>query len=135
MEASGNTITVLTIDKGNETMAGNDIGFKCLRKAVTGIAGAVGREPVHTQFPSVDLDLALETIPEAMREKAMEWYIRGIKRGMAKATQMMADGEITMEGDTVVAPAKMKVRVRTRHAGGDWEKHEITVKADEIGFE
>lgn len=116
-------------------MAGNNIGYKCLRKAVNGIADAVGRDPVHTQYPGTDLDLAVESIPEALREKAMEWYIRGIKRGMAKATQMMADGEIHAEGDAVYAPDKIKVKVRTRHAGGEWEKHEIIVKSEEIGFE
>ena len=106
------------------------------RKAVNGIAEALDVEPSHSRYPSLDFEAALETIPEAIREQAIEWYIRGIKRGMAKATDLMAEGKIYVHEDgTLRAPAKMEVKVRTRLRGEEWERHALNVKATEIGFE
>lgn len=105
------------------------------RKAVNGIADALNQEPSHSKYPSLDLDTALEGIPEALKEKAIEWYIRGIKRGMAKATDLMASNKIYSENGFVYAPQKIKVNVKTKFAGGKWESHEVIVKSSEVGFE
>ncbi|MFM2478544.1 hypothetical protein [Celerinatantimonas sp. MCCC 1A17872] len=69
-----------------------------------------------------------------MREKALQWYKRGIKRGMRVATDLMAEGEIYKEADIVHAPNSMKVKSKIKMSGGDWEKYSVTVKAKEIGF-
>lgn len=105
------------------------------RKAVNGIADALNQEPSYSKYPSLDLDAALEGIPEALKEKAIEWYIRGIKRGMAKATDLMASNKIYPENGFVYAPQKIKVTVKTKFAGGNWAPLEVIVKSSEIGFE
>lgn len=104
------------------------------RKAVNGIADALGREAVHSTRPSLDLDLALDGIPDALRGKAIEWYERGVSRGLSKATDMMAEGAITFDGNHVHAPREFLVRVRTRFAGSEWESRELRVRATDIGF-
>lgn len=105
------------------------------RKVVNGIASAVGQKPTHSKFPSEDFEAALELIPEAFKEKALEWYIRGIKRGMAKATDLMAEGTIYVQDGAVIAPATMELKVRTKFRGDEWCRHEVEVQAKEIGFE
>jgi hypothetical protein len=105
------------------------------RKAVNGIAEALDQEPSHSKYPSLDFEAALEGIPDTIKEQAIEWYIRGIKRGMAKATDLMAEGTIYVHDGIIHAPAKMVLKVRTKHKGGDWERHVVSVRATEIGFE
>ena len=104
------------------------------RKAVNGIADALDQEPTHSKYPSLDLEAALEGIPDAFKQKAIEWYVRGIKRGMAKATDLMASRKIYIEDGTVYAPQKLKINVRTKFSGGDWEPLEVVVLTKEIGF-
>jgi hypothetical protein len=105
------------------------------RKAVNGIAEALDQEPNHSRHPSLDFEAALEGIPDAIKQKAIEWYIRGIKRGMAKATDLMAEQKIYVREGTVYAPKTIKVKVRTKLSGSEWERQEIVVQAREIGFE
>lgn len=105
------------------------------RKAVNGIAEALDQEPKHSRYPSLDLEVALEGIPEAIKQKALEWYVRGIKRGMAKATDLMAEQEIYIKNGTVFAPKTINIKVRTKLSGRDWERREVIVKSNEIGFE
>lgn len=104
------------------------------RKVVNGIADALDQEPVHSKYPSLDLDAALEGIPDAVKQKAIEWYVRGIERGMAKATDLMVARKIYIEDGTVYAPQEFKLNVRTKFSGDDWESREIIVLASEIGF-
>ncbi|CAJ3456006.1 Uncharacterised protein [Burkholderia pseudomallei] len=105
------------------------------RKVVNALAEKVlDQDPRHTRYPSQDFELLLDEIPEAMKAKALEWYERGIKRGMARATDLMASGKITLENGTVYAPAEIQVRVKTKFRGEEWESREFTVDAEEIGF-
>jgi hypothetical protein len=104
------------------------------RKAVNGITKATKQKPNHSRYPSLDLEEALESIPEAMKQKAIEWYIRGIKRGMAKATDLMAEQVIYFKDAAVYAPQKINISVRTKFKGEDWERHELDVESSEIGF-
>jgi hypothetical protein len=120
-----------------ENMSKSPVGASSAtyRKVVNGIASAVGQKPSHSKYPSEDFEAALELIPDALKEKALEWYIRGIKRGMAKATDLMAEGKIFVQDGTVRAPATMELKVRTKLRGGEWERHAVEVQAKEIGFE
>lgn len=104
------------------------------RKAVNGIAEAIKTNPRHTKYPSEDFQDMIDEIPEAMREKALQWYERGIKRGMRKATDLMAEGVIYKEDDTVHAPNSIKVQTKVKMSGGEWEKYSVTLKAKDIGF-
>lgn len=104
------------------------------RKAVNGIADALGKDPVHSKYPGSDFEDALDSIPEELKKKALEWYERGIKRGMAHATDLMASGDIKIADGVVTAPVKMKLKVRTRFQGEDWVSREVTIKSVDIGF-
>lgn len=104
------------------------------RKAVNGIAEVLDKDPNHSRYPSLDFEEALADIPDAMKKKAIEWYVRGIKRGMAKATDLMADGDIYIEKGTVNAPNTINVKVRTKFQGSPWESLKVKVKSNEIGF-
>lgn len=81
------------------------------------------------------LRLTWMNIPEAMKEKALEWYLRGIKRGMKKATDLMLDGEIYMQEGTVFAPDIISIKVKTRFKDEEWRSREYEVLASEIGFD
>lgn len=105
------------------------------RTAVNKLAKKLKRKPIHTNRPSFDFEEMIdEILPEAMKEKALEWYQRGIKRGMDKATDLMVSGKIHRKGEVVYAPEKMKVRVRTKFSGEDWENHLFLIRSKEIGF-
>ena len=106
-----------------------------IRKAVNGISAAIDRKPRHTRYPSLDLQFVLNEIPKNMQKKAIEWYVRGIKRGMAAATDKMAAREIMLVGDNIEAPQEMTIKVRTKFAGEKWTQRKIKVAAEEIGFE
>lgn len=105
------------------------------RKAVNGIARTTNQKPNHTKYPSLDLEEALETIPEAIKQKAIEWYIRGIKRGMAKATDLMLEKKICLKDEILYSPENISMSVRTKFKGEDWQHHKISIKPHEIGFE
>ena len=106
-----------------------------LRKAVNGISEATGKKPVHTRYPSLDFDAALADIPDAMKTMAIEWYIRGIKRGMAKATDLMLEGSIYKEAEIIHAPPVIKLNVRIKFKGEEWKSLPLRIKSKEIGFD
>jgi hypothetical protein len=105
------------------------------RKAVNKIAEALDKDPEHSRYPSADFETALESIPETMREKALEWYERGIRRGLSKATDLMADKTIYLEDGVVYAPKIIQVKVRTKMRGRKWVQHEFSISCCDIGFE
>jgi len=105
------------------------------RKAVNNIAEAIKSDPKHSKYPSDDLSIMIDEIPDAMKAKAIEWYERGVKRGMAKATDLMLDGKIYMDNENVHAPDIIKVKTKIKMSGGDWERKDIIIKATDIGFD
>ena len=104
------------------------------RTAVNEIADAIKTEPNHGKYPSDDLLTIIDEIPEAMREMALEWYTKGIKRGMRKATDLMVDGSIYKKGNTVYAPNSINMSTQIKALGGDIEKKKIIISASDIGF-
>lgn len=105
------------------------------RKVVNDIAEVSDKEPTHSRYPRLDFEAALEGMSEAGKQKAIEWYVRGIKRGMAKATDLMAAKTIYVKDATVYAPKKIKFNVRTKMSGEKWETLKVVIKSHEIGFE
>ncbi|MDH6164856.1 hypothetical protein M2354_004618 [Leclercia adecarboxylata] len=99
------------------------------------VASALGKKARHSGRPSLDLDEIVADIPEAMKEKALEWYLRGIKRGMKKATDLMLEGKVYMQDGAVYAPDTIRVKVRTRFRNEEWSSREFQVKAADIGFD
>jgi hypothetical protein len=104
------------------------------RKVVNDIAEVSGQEPTHSRYPSLDFEVALEGMSEAGKQKAIEWYVRGIKRGMAKATDLMAAKTIYVEDETVYAPKKIKVNLLTKMKGERWKTLKVVINSHEIGF-
>jgi TPR repeat protein len=99
------------------------------------VAEALGKKAKHSGKPSLDLDEIVADIPEAMKEKALEWYERGIKRGMKKATDLMLAGEIHMQDGAVLAPKTITIKVRTRFKNEEWNSRKYIIKTSDIGFE
>lgn len=56
----------------------------------------------------------LEEILEAIREKVLQWYERGIKRDMRGATDLIVENQIYKEADIVHAPNSMKVKSKIK---------------------
>lgn len=106
------------------------------RKAVNKLAKKLKRQPSHSKYPSSDFEEIVEyTVSEVMKEKALQWYEMGIKRGMAKATDMMLFGKIYKKNEEVFAPDEFTIKVKTRFSGEDWERHEFLIKSEDIGFD
>ncbi len=63
------------------------------RKVVNKISEKLNKNQEHSKYPSKDFELVLDKMSEEMKMKALDWYERGIKRGMTVATDMVADGE------------------------------------------
>jgi hypothetical protein len=104
------------------------------RTAVNKVAKAIKRKPRHTRYPSKDLDDIVRKIPGVLDQEIIKWYKLGVKRGMRKATDLMAENAIYKKGEAVYAPDDMMVKVRVRIAGKPWKKVEIHVKPKQIGF-
>ncbi len=77
----------------------------------------------------------LDTLPEMIKKIAMEWYEKGIQRGLKKATDMMAENAIYKENGVLHAPTSIQVCVKTRLNGESWEHRIIEITAEDIGFE
>ncbi|WP_263080163.1 hypothetical protein [Endozoicomonas sp. Mp262] len=105
------------------------------RKATNKIAEAAKLEPRHTANPSDDFLEIVEDMSDAMKTKALDWYERGIKRGMKKATDLMLDGKIYREENIVYAPEEIAVKARIKFSGGEWQPFQLNVKAKDIGFD
>ncbi|MHB9323287.1 hypothetical protein ACP3TG_30080 [Phytobacter diazotrophicus] len=81
----------------------------------------------------MDLNEIVAYIPETMEEKALEWYLRGSKRGMKKATDLMPEGKVYMQDGAVPAPNTMTVKVRTRFRNEEWSPEEFKTKSSDTG--
>jgi len=117
------------------TKEGIDASCATYRTATNTVAKQLKIDPEHTTHPSDDFQEIAELIPEMQKEKALQWYEMGIKRGMINATNMMLDGTLKLNDGTLYCPENIKVRVKTRFAGEDWKKQKFEFKAEEIGFE
>ncbi|KRV69374.1 hypothetical protein AO721_10755 [Aeromonas veronii] len=117
---------------GKESIAAASATY---RKVVNEIAEVLDKEPEHSRYPSADFEAALESIPAAMREKALEWYERGIRRGLSRATDLMADKTIYLKNDVVYAPKTIKIKVRIKMSGDKWTVREFRIHTKDIGFD
>lgn len=105
------------------------------RKASNKVSQATGKEAVHSRYPKLDFEAAVDSIQASSKEKALEWYERGIKRGIAFATDRVADKTIQVEQDgTLIAPENFKVKVRTKFQGDEWKSHELVIDPEAVGF-
>ena len=77
----------------------------------------------------------LDQLPEAIRALAMKWYERGIRRGLKKATDLMLEDQIFKEDGVLHAPNSIDISLKTRCGDEQWEHRQLTIQAEEIGFE
>lgn len=104
-----------------------------LRKSKNQVAAAIGKAPKTTRSPRADFDDIVSKIPAAFRKEALKWYRIGIKRGMKKATDLMAEGTIYEEDGSIIAPRTIKFKVNTS-IQGVVGSHDISIPATDIGF-
>lgn len=104
------------------------------RKAVNTIAAALRIDPQHTRYPSEDLDIHAELIDEKSKERALEWYRRGLKRGFINACDAILEGDIEMKGNTLYSPKKVSISVRVKFKGEKWKDEEFIFSSDDLGF-
>lgn len=118
--------------RSNDGIAGSSATY---RKATNEVAKRLKVDPVHTQYPSEDFQDILDLLDEKQKEKAIEWYERGIIRGLTQATNWFLDGTIYLDNGVLKAPAEWEVKVRVKFAGEKWQKRRFKIEAEEIGFE
>jgi len=104
------------------------------RKAVNTIADALRIDPQHTRYPSEDLDLHAELIDEKSKERALEWYRRGLRRGFINACDAILEGDLELKGNTLYAPKKIVISVRVRFKGDKRRDKEFVFSSEELGF-
>lgn len=106
---------------------------KAIRKLVTTLAPD---EDVPTRgLPTEDFEESLNLARTASERRALEWYRRGLVRGIAKATDWLLDGKISSSGtDLVFNDPEFEVKVRIKLKGKKWRKKTFTIKPCEVGF-
>lgn len=104
------------------------------RKVTSEIAKRLKVKAYHTQFPSEDFVKIANLIGEKSKERALQFYELGLRRGLRKATDWFADGTIHYKDGEVEAPAILKVKVKIKFSGSGWQKHSFGIKTKDIGF-
>ena len=77
----------------------------------------------------------IDQLPDAIRGLLMDWYERGIRRGLKKATDLMLEDQIFKEDGILHAPNSIEIKLKTRCGDEQWESRQVTIDAKEIGFE
>jgi hypothetical protein len=122
--------------KRNRSKEAIEAASKTYRKATTEVARRLLKsKPSHTKYPSEDFQEVLGLAEAKMEEKELEWYRRGLVRGLTKTTDWLLDGTISYKGDHLEAPQELEINVRIRLSGKGWESRQFTIKASEIGFD
>ena len=73
---------------------------------------------------------------KARKQKtALDWYRLGLRRGVERATQAVADGKFTLKNATLSSPAEFTIRKKVKLPGAEeGEMMEFTFTAEELGF-
>jgi len=108
------------------------------RKAVNAIGDALGVEPQHGDTPSDDLEIYADLIEEKSKERAIEWYRRGLKRGFINACDAMLRGNLQLKQKILILNTKSnktsEISVKVKFRGEDWESKTFVFSADELEF-
>ena len=119
------------------------------RKAVNIIADQIGVEPTHTRYPSEDFERLTKSykkhliksvkkgLANAHKERLIEWYKRGLRRGYITACDSLIDpdGELSLEGGELLCDSKhIKIRVRLK-IDGKWHKKTFDFHRKDLEFE
>jgi hypothetical protein len=104
------------------------------RKAVNKVAQALRIDPNHTRYPSEDFESISDLIDEKSRERAFQWYRRGLRRGFEEACDAIVEGKLELKGNTLYCPNKVVISVRMKFKDAPRVEHEFTFSADDLGF-
>jgi hypothetical protein len=105
------------------------------RTAVNKVARSLREPAEHGPYPSEDFEAITDLIDPKSRERALEWYKRGIRRGLIQACNAMLRGELELKGSTLYCPADgLAVSVRVKFIGEPWEQQKFEFPADELDF-
>jgi hypothetical protein len=102
------------------------------RKAVNKVAKSLRVEPTHTRYPSEDFELVAGLIDPKSRERALDWYRRGLCRGFREA---VVGGHLKVtNGVLTCIRKKVVIAVGVRFAGAKKKRKEFRFTANELGF-
>ena len=104
------------------------------RKCVNRVARTLREPAQHTGYPSDDLEAVIDLIDVKSRERALEWYRRGIRRGFIEACDALLDGQLEMKEGTLYCPSDVVISVRVKFRGEPWERRTFEFTADELEF-
>jgi hypothetical protein len=105
------------------------------RKAVNKIADALQIDPLHTKYPSEDLDFHVDQIDEKSKDRALKMYRKGLKRGFINACDAILEGDLEIKDKTLYAPKKVTISVKIKFKGEKWRSEEFVFSSKELGFE
>jgi hypothetical protein len=104
------------------------------RKAFKKIPDALQIEPLHTRYPSEDLDVHVEQIEEKSKDRALRMYRKGLRRGFINACDAILKGDLEMKNNTLYAPKKVAISVKIKFKGEGAKSEEFVFTAKELGF-
>ena len=105
------------------------------RKAVNKVAKVLKEQPNHSRYPSDDFEEMVELIDEKSRDRAIQWYKRGVRRGFIEACDAMLDGQLELKNNILYCLNNVEISVRVKFRGEKWEKMRIEFSAKDLGFE
>lgn len=104
------------------------------RKAVNRVAKVLRVEPDHTRYPSEDFEAIADLIDEKSKERALQWYRRGLRRGFEEACDAVVDGKLEFKDGTLYCPSEVVISVRVRFKDTARIEKEYLFTAEELGF-
>jgi len=105
------------------------------RKAIKIIAAILRVRLKQTSFPSEDFEAVADLIDEKSKERALQWYERGIRRGFIEACDALLDGKLELRDGTLYSPNKVEVSIRFRFHGQPWQRRKFEFRAENLEFE
>lgn len=105
------------------------------RKVVNRVAKVLKEPPNHSRYPSEDFEEMVEMIDEKSRDRALQWYKRGVRRGFIEACDAMLDGQLELKNNTLYCPGNVQICVKVKFRGEEWERLRIKFSAEDLGFD
>jgi len=111
------------------------VASKTYRCATKKLAKVIGVTPIHTRYPSEDFENMLDKADNTTVNRALEWYERGIKRGILHTKHMVLNGTLAITKQRITIPKTIEVNVRVKFKNRRWQKRSFKFKAADIGFD
>ena len=104
------------------------------RKVNNKLAKALNIDPNHTQYPGEDFENLIDKMDEQNKNRVIEWYRRGLKRGFICATDQVVQKTLEFKNGTLYAPTEIKISVKLKLRGEPSQNEEFVFNAEELGF-